>query len=132
MNKISFFATLFIVLASGCTPKGNTVAIAGKGGTATLVVYPQHHLVARNLVNMKVFIKYNTLDVPLNNLYDDSVSCIKNDTTSSATLTGLANGDYYLFASGQDTSFHQSVKGGSPYRISQQNNTLEYNIPVSE
>ncbi|OJW82256.1 MAG: hypothetical protein BGO69_16840 [Bacteroidetes bacterium 46-16] len=121
---------VFTALVVGCTKeKGDDGP--GKGGSANLTIYPQHHLVAKNLRNMMVYIKYNTSVPPANGIYDDSIACTRNDTVSVAMFNGLKNGAYYLYGYGYDTSIFQNVKGGIPYTISQQNDQSVY-LPVSE
>jgi len=119
----------FTICAFSCTKKKNDTP--GKGGSANLKLYPQHHTVAKNLRNMKVYIKYGTQTPPSNGMYDDSVACTIVDSQSVGTLSGLKNGDYYLYSTGYDTSIFQNVKGGIPYTITQQadQNVL---VPVSE
>ena len=118
-----------VVLFSACKKKDNIVG--GKGGNATVNVYPQHHEVAKNLIGMKVYIKYNSSDAPANGIYDDSVACTNHYSLSSCTCTSLNNGNYYFYAYGYDTSIAQNVHGGSPYTITQQS-SQNFNLPVSE
>lgn len=126
--KYLFFAILLLTIS--CKPDKKEGG--GKGGSATLVIYPQHHTVAKNIINGKVFIRYNTLDAPTSGVYDDSATCTNHDSLLSGTIINLKNGNYYLFATGFDTSVNQYVKGGVPYTISAQSTTLTVNLPVSE
>ena len=119
------------VLALNCKQDKADTTVAGKGGNASLVIYPQHHGVAKNLRNMKIYVKYNTSAPPSSGAYDDSVACTLNDTFSVGTLSGLKNGDYYLYGYGYDTSIFQNVKGGIPYTISVQGGQ-NVQLPVSE
>lgn len=118
----------FLVVAA-CHPDKNDGP--GKGGSADITLYPQHHQVAKNIINGKIYVRYNTLDVPTSGVYDDSVSCTNHDSLISGVFTGLKNGNYYFYATGYDTSIHQGVKGGSPYTISRQS-AQAFNLPVSE
>ena len=120
----------FLFLSISCKPDKNDGS--GKGGSTTLQIFPQHHQVAKNIINGKIFIRYNTLDAPTSGVYDDSTSCSNHDSLLSGTLSGLKNGNYYLFATGYDTSVNQGVKGGTPYTITAQSTTLSVTIPVSE
>lgn len=126
--KYSVFALL--LLAISCKP--DKKESAGKGGSATLDIRPQHHTVAKNIINGKVFIRYNTLDAPTSGVYDDSVACTNRDSISIANFSGLKNGSYYLFVTGYDTTVSQNVKGGVPCTISTQSATLSVTVPVSE
>ncbi|NDC40506.1 MAG: hypothetical protein EBZ77_02995 [Chitinophagia bacterium] len=129
MHRITKITLLAILLAAGCRTKDR--ALAGKGGQASLVVTPQHHLVTKNLVQMKVYIRYNSLEAPSGNVYDDSANCTTSGGVSTATFTGLNNGDYYIFGQGYDTSVKQPVRGGMPFSISVQT-TQTASLPVSE
>ena len=95
---------------------------AGKGGSAIINLYPEHHGIAKNLVNFKVYVKYGTNDAPASGIaYDDSVACSNHDMLISGTFAGLQNGDYYFYATGYDTSVKQDLHGGAPYTITEQN-----------
>lgn len=128
--KALFFALTIIVLATGCK-HDEPVISSGKGGMAAVDVYPQHHEVASNLINFKVYVKYNTQDAPTNGVYDDSLACTNANSLISCSFTGLKNGKYYFYGSGYDTSIKQNVKGGSPYIITEQKEQ-NFNLPVSE
>lgn len=104
---------------------------SGKGGIAILNVQPQHHGDATKLIDMKVFIKYNTQEQPPNSSYDDSVNCITDNGIVIGTFTSLKDGDYYLLSKGYDTAYRQTVRGGIPYRISEQT-VQNVTIPVTE
>ncbi len=121
---------LFAAFAvSSCTHEPKVVA--GKGGSAIVTVYPQHHENAKRLVNVTVLVKYNTSDAPAGGLYDDSVSGSNHDSLVSAVFAGLQNGNYYFYARATDTSVHQVVKGGAPYTITSQS-AQSMVLPVSE
>jgi hypothetical protein len=111
------FIAILLISLFGCTKnKGDDGP--GKGGNANLTIYPQHHQVAKNLRNMVVYIKYNASSPPSNGVYDDSVTCTRNDSLSVAMFNGLKNGNYYIYGHGSDTSIFQNVKAASriPYR----------------
>jgi len=120
----------FIVLAAiGCSKSSNDHA--GKGGNATLTVQLEHHAVARNLTKGIVYIKYDATDVPANGIYDDSATCTSLDTMQKTVFTNLKNGNYFLYATGTDTSIYKPVKGGGAYTITQQG-PQTYTLAVSE
>lgn len=118
-------ATLFFA----CKTKDKDVA--GKGGSATINVFPQHHEVAKNLTAFKAYIKYGTKDAPTSGVYDDSMVLVNHDSLVSGSFAGLKNGDYYLYASGYDTSIKSTVHGGLPYAITAQI-PQSVQVPVSE
>ena len=130
MRKLLTVLSVIVIACSACTHEKGMV-IGGKGGNATLVVYPRHHGNTANLDSLKVYIKYNSLDAPVDSLYDDSAACVRADTLQYATFPGLKNGNYYIYGKGYDFAISQRVKGGLPYSITQQQ-SQNYNLPVSE
>jgi hypothetical protein len=106
-------------------------AIGGKGGNATLNVYPSHHGVTAPLDSMVVYIKYDAEDVPANGVYDDSATCTYINSLPSCTFSGLTNGNYYLYSKGYDYNISARVKGGIPYTVKLQS-AQNVNLPVGE
>lgn len=121
-------AALFLMFGS-CKP--DHYEQPGKGGNATVVVFPQHHEVAKNIINGKVYILYAYTNAPANGIYDDSAICTNHDSLLSCSFTNLSDGNYYFLSTGYDTSIHQEVIGGAPYRVSSQT-VQSFNLPVSE
>gem|GEM_PF-262932 len=103
----------------------------GKGGSATLIVNPQHHEVDSNIKRCKVYIKYGAVDAPANGVYDDSATCVVANNKALASFTSLKNGNYYLYGVGFDTSVPGCITGGIGYTISQQSSQTMF-LPVSE
>jgi hypothetical protein len=133
MKKLSIgLCALSAMVLMGASCHKTSSPVAGKGGSTTLKVSPQHHGRSMNFTAMTVYIKYNTQDAPSNGVYDDSVHCTNADTVWTATFPQLQNGNYYLYGYGYDTSVNENVKGGSPYAISMQNTSLTFLLPVSE
>ena len=54
---------LFGISLSACTRPENENT-AGKGGDATLRIVPKHHNENKNIINGKIYIKYNAQDAP--------------------------------------------------------------------
>ena len=130
--KLVVYSFALILMLYSCSPD-NSAPIAGKGGNATLTLNLKHHGVGHNLINSKVYVKYNAQDVPSNRLYDDSLTAIEDasDTLQIAVFSGLKNGNYYFYGTGYDTSIFKPVYGGIPFKITLQS-TQAYDLPVSE
>lgn len=128
MKQIAIVLITLMMIA-GCRTREREGA--GKGGAAILNLYPKHHNTSKDLINCKVFIKYNTSDLPSSGVYDDSVTCSRVDTLVSAMLAGLKNGNYYIACMGYDTAFHMNIKGGVPYTVVAQT-SQNVHIPVAE
>ncbi len=122
-------AILAVFALVSCKPDQD-LEIGGKGGTATLVIVPLHHGVPVD--SCTVFIKYNTLDRPSDNSYDDSAKCVQENGKPTARFTALKKGKYFLYANGYDTSIAETVIGGIPYTLSVQDMEQKVNLPVSE
>jgi len=130
MKKLFVLLSAVTVTLAACTHDPGVI-LGGKGGSATVNVYPQHHGLANDLDSCTVYVKYNSLDAPANGIYDDSVTCITANSLVSGTFTGLKNGNYYFYGRGYDYSISDHVKGGLPYTITQQQ-SQNFNLPVSE
>jgi hypothetical protein len=130
MKKHSPIAIIFFMIFAlvACTRKDNN-GTAGKGGNAQLRIVPKHHNVYTNIINAKVYIKYNAQDAPSS--YDDSINCVDLSSMPTAVFTGLKAGQYYLYAKGYDSSISQNVKGGMPYTIVNET-TIGLSLPVTE
>ncbi|PZF73217.1 hypothetical protein [Taibaiella soli] len=136
--KVSFLKQgfLLIVLATGaiaCRKNDDNSNPAGKGGNATVITTLAHHQITKNIINGKVYIKYNTQDAPGNGIYDDSAICNIVNTVPTASFDSLKAGNYYLYGTGYDTSIARAVNGGISYSIPD-NSTTTYTIqvPVTE
>ena len=121
MKHIIICLTLLIACSllpvAGCKkPAEASTTSGGKGGDRTIKVSPEHHGIFVDTCT--VYIKYNTQDAPLDNVYDDSLVCVMMDTIPVAVFTNLKVGDYYLFARGYHTLYVPPyVKGGLPCKI---------------
>ncbi len=130
MNKLILSLLPVVLIVAGCE-HDKFKPIGGKGGNASINVYPNHHGATASLDSMVVYIKYNSVDAPSDGRYDDSAACIYTNALPSCTFTGLWNGNYYIFTRGYDYNIAGRVKGGLPYTIkSQQPQNL--NLPVGE
>jgi len=109
-----------IVLALLCflfaCKKSEDVTVAGKGGDATLQIKPSHGS-GEEVDNCMIYIKYNTLDMPANGVYDDSLLCNIVDGAPLAVFTDLHRGNYYLYGKGFNPDHNDEVKGGMPFHI---------------
>jgi len=105
-----------------------TVHVAGKGGHATLRITPVHGG-NETVEHCILYLKYNTLDKPADNKYDESVACNTVDGKPMGAFTDLKTGDYYIFGKGYNPDHADSVKGGYPYTIEDENGV--YNITLN-
>jgi len=132
MKKILLIVPICIALLSSCTHE-KFRPVGGRGGSASISVYPQHHGNALTLDSVTVYIKYDALDAPSDGKYDDSVSWVPGSggTVPNGTFTGLWNGDYYIFVKAYDYDVLQRVRGGLPFTVrAQQSHVLT--LPVGE
>jgi hypothetical protein len=130
---LGIIIAFFLMSNSGCIKRRNEV-VAGKGGQNVLLIFPQHHLVANNLIQIKSYIKYNTLDLPSNGQYDDSATGSRNSSYPDvfATFNELQPGNYYIYVTGYDTSVRQNIKGGISFSLPDNASPTSVIVPVSE
>ena len=117
--------TLLIGISS-CHVDHGTQVTGGKGGNMVIMVtLTNTHVKNGGLIkNFKAYIKYAAISVPANGVYDDSAYCALLDTTYAVVFSNLKPGEYYLFASGEDTTQTNSlIKAGDPVTISSQDTT---------
>jgi len=127
--KQSILLLALVTSAVACRKNDDGNNAAGKGGNANIVATLAHHAITKNIVNGKVYIKYNTQNAPGNGIYDDSAVCTILNTVSTATFDSLKPGNYYLLGTGYDTSIAQAVKGGISTNIPD-NSATTYTVPV--
>lgn len=114
-------------MCAGCkktntTGNVNSGTAGGKGGSASLLVTPEHH--GEFVDSCIIYIKYGTTDAPANGAYDDSAVCVMIDTTPVATFRNLTPGAYYLLAEGFHAAYVPPyVKGGLPHTIAGKTDT---------
>lgn len=128
-NVILAFSVLSLLIVS-CKKSDNDSG-AGKGGSAVLKVTPRHH--GKQIDSCTIYIKYNAVDPPANNVYDDSAVCIQVNGIPVATFSGLKRGNYYLYGYGWDPQLSppQHVKGGYAYPL-QADSVQSFDLAVSE
>lgn len=132
MKKLLFAFPVAAMFFSACTHE-KFRPVGGRGGSASVMVYPQHHGNTSNLDSITIYIKYDALDAPADGKYDDSVSWMPGSggVLPNGTFTGLWNGDYYIFARGYDYSVVQWVRGGLPFTVKAQQ-SHSFTLPVGE
>ncbi len=107
-----YLLSVLLLLQSGCKKKTS----AGFGGNATFKLVAKHHGAVIDSVTF--YVKFNASDAPANDVYDTNQKGVTTSPGStSATISGLKKGDYYIYAKGWDPSISSEVKGGLPYTI---------------
>ncbi len=105
---------------------------SGTGGNLTLKLKTMHH--SNYIKGCIVKIKFGTQDFPGESAaFDLTQQAGTND--SIVIVTGLKCGDYYIYATGADstlTSTDKTVKGGIPYSTTSNDGVVELILPVTE
>jgi hypothetical protein len=121
MKFFLIFVTLLFLF--GCSKESTLV---GFGGNAKLNIFVTHHTAPIDSGIIKI--KFNSLEAPT----DDVYSYTQNFKTDSSTkvqsiISGLKQGQYYLYVLGWDPSISSLVQGGIPFTVDVQTN---YNITI--
>ena len=101
----------------------------GFGGSAVIQGTVAHHsrTIPLAVVHIKFGAKESQDTLPAN--YDAHELA---DSLGNYTFSGLKAGNYYLFASGYDSSISQMVYGGIPVKLKKDDEILTTNVPVTE
>jgi hypothetical protein len=94
--------TSLLIICAGCK-KSTHITGGGKGGNSTLILLPDHGGVL--IDSCIVYIKYGATDAPADGIYDDSTTCVLNDTIPQAVFTNLTNGIYYVYGRGYHATY---------------------------
>ncbi|MBS1763980.1 MAG: hypothetical protein JSS90_03310 [Bacteroidetes bacterium] len=134
MFKLTGITLAIIVLTTSCKKKSKD-CVAGTGGTNSMMVYLKHH--SKLITSLPehadtLFIKYNSNDLPGENISDFDTYYVGDTLTDHFMIDGLNCGNYYLFGAAWDTSITQRVKGGIPVTIDENAGQVMVNIPVTE
>lgn len=125
LTTITLAAVAVMFTLSSCEREEDEMA--GKGGSATLKVTPQHH--GENIDSCTIFLKYNATDLPSS--YDEEVICVQEGRKPVATFSSLKKGQYYIYGDGWDPDINQAVVGGIPFQVEEER-TYEITVPVTE
>jgi hypothetical protein len=126
---VYIFLSAFILYFNSCK---DDECKAGGGGSLTLKLSTFHH--TNPVPGCTVKIRFNAKDFPgENGAYDLTTQEAAGE--SFVNVTGLKCGEYYLFATGIDSTLSnadKTVKGGIPFSTEQENGVIEVTIPVTE
>ncbi|MBS1771346.1 MAG: hypothetical protein JST82_00710 [Bacteroidetes bacterium] len=125
-------------LAMGCYRKQDKVtpapyALAGKGGTAKLLINAKHH--DYTLDSCTIYLRYDAVEMPTiyNWRFDDSMKVKPQSGGLYAIFDSLKQGNYYIWAKGWDPNYAavaDSVIGGTAFKVID-TVTRTYNITVN-
>jgi hypothetical protein len=103
---------LIVVSIFSCKKKPS----AGLGGNASLKLVAKHHGLV--IDSCTFYIAFNKQDAPSEGGYDlTQVATTESIGNSFALIENLKKGDYYILCRGWDPSISEEVKGGVPYKI---------------
>jgi hypothetical protein len=108
----------FILLFASCK-REEVVRVAGKGGNASLRITPVHGS-SETIESCTLYLRYNTLDKPANNKYDEQVECNRVDGKLMGAFSDLKTGDYYIYGVGYNPDHGDTVRGGYPITIEEE------------
>ena len=134
MKKLTYILGAFLLFAGSCSDD-EECGEAGQGGDVTFVVKPKHHSVpiySQGSYPDTVMIKYDTQEYPgaSPSLYDLVV--VGDSGEDHVHIPGMKCGDYYIFATGLDTSIMERVVGGRPFSTAQKSGEITIVVGVTE
>ena len=135
MNLKAALTILVITVLSFSACKKNETCSAGRGGSLTIVAFPQHHgkpIYNRAVYLDTIYVKFNTQDAPGTNTANYDTYFVGEAGEDHVHMEGLKCGDYYFLGAGFDTTINQRVVGGIPFSTDQKEGEIDLNIPVTE
>lgn len=104
----------------------------GTGGKATIAAFPKHH--EAPIKSAVIYVKFGAKEYPGKNASDYDLTITGEADEDHIHIEDLKWGDYYLYATGYDSSIAKAVAGGVPVTIkrSQRKEEVTVTIPVSE
>ena len=123
MNRFLLLVCALAWLGISCNKEG----IGGKSVITGMVLDN-----TTTIPNAMVYIKYGASTWPGFDveLYDDQTT--SSSSSAAYTFTNLYKGDYYIWATGENTTISESVSGGVAIILKTKKETLEINIPVTK
>lgn len=133
-SKIILTALFISTIITSCK-KDEDKCSAGKGGSLTIVAFPQHH--GKAIYNQPtypdtIYVKFNTQVSPGLSTANYDTYFIGEAGEDHVHMEGLKCGDYYFLGAGFDTTINQRVIGVIPYSTEQKEGEIDLNIPVTE
>ena len=133
-SKIILTALFISTIITSCK-KDEDKCSAGKGGSLTIVAFPQHH--GKAIYNQPtypdtIYVKFNTQVSPGLSTANYDTYFVGETGEDHVHMEGLKCGDYYFLGAGFDTTINQRVIGGIPYSTEQKEGEIDLNIPVTE
>jgi len=113
---------LLLLIAASCKKNGT-------GGKTDITAFTAHHL--KPIYGPTVYVKFNATELPQNptDNYDLKVTAESNE--NHVHILSLLPGNYYLFATGYDSSFRKQVRGGIPLKITRKDKDKEVNVDIA-
>ncbi|MFM7217546.1 MAG: hypothetical protein ACKO1U_05970 [Bacteroidota bacterium] len=123
-----------VLILSSCKDNDNSICIGGAGGQLTAVAYLKHH--GEIIANQPgapdtVWVRFNALEWPNAPIGYDTVF-IGEEGEDHVHVEGLKCGNYFLYASGFDTTYQEVVRGGIPLSTDKTSGEVLVDIPITE
>lgn len=118
---------LLIALAGLIACKKN-----GTGGSTDVVAFTAHH--SKPIFGSTVYVKFDARELPQDPTGNYDLVIAGEPNEDHVHIPDLLPGNYFLYATGFDSTIKQPVKGGVPLNISRKDKKkeLEVDIAVSE
>lgn len=134
MNSKIFIISAFIIcLNISCNKRKKCTS--GTDGNITLIASPKHHIVPifnQSAYLDTIYLKFNTSEAPNVGTLNYDAFFVGNVGESTVRCEGLKCGDYYILATGFDTTINERVYGGIPFTLNENEGTINIDVPVVE
>jgi hypothetical protein len=126
MKKLTFVLTILVFITCISCKK------EGTGGDANITANIAHH--GFGIKGATLYIKFDAKEKPANPTTDYDLKIETSASETHAHIDGLKWGEYYLYATGFDSTIMLPVKGGIPFTINHKDRKKEITteVPVTE
>ena len=122
-NFLIIALLFFGIITTSCNKEGI-------GGDNTLAVFPEHH--GKPIYGATVYVRFAGTEFPGSNPSDYDLAEVGDSSEEHVHIKGLRKGNYYLYATGFDSSISAIVTGGVHIKLNKKSGETDVKVPVVE